>query len=95
MKKTIKDDNTSNLIDRTIKELLKEDIMDPLPEGLENGDSITTDDPQDTRKWMIDGNQKRPFTDLQSFYATGLDWRNVKTRTRELIESIPDGEPVD
>ena len=95
MKKTIKDDNSTNLINRVITELVVEGVADPLPEGLENGDTLTTDDPNDTRKWLIDGNQKKPFPDLQSFYATGGDWTRVKTRTKDIINEIPDGEPVD
>ena len=95
LKKTIKDDNSTNLIDRVIKELVVTEIADPLPGELENGDSITSDDPFDTRKWLIDGNQKRPFPDLQSFYASGGDWRKVKTRSMDVINEIPDGEPVD
>ena len=46
-------------------------------------------------EFMIDENQKRPFPDLQSFYAIGSEWRKVKTRTQEIIDSIPEGEPVD
>lgn len=95
MKKTIKDDNSTNLINRVITELVVEGVADPLPEGLENGDTLTTDDPNDTRKWLIEGNQKKPFPDLQSFYATGGDWTRVKTRTKDIINEIPDGEPVD
>ena len=95
MKKTIKDDKSTNLINRVITELVVEGVADPLPEGLENGDTLTTDDPNDTRKWLIEGNQKKPFPDLQSFYATGGDWTRVKTRTKDIINEIPDGEPVD
>ena len=95
MKKTIKDDNSTNLINRVITELVVEGVADPLPEGLENGDTLTTDDPNDTRKWLIDGNQKRIYSDLQSFYAAEGDWTKVKTRSEEIINSIPDGEPVE
>ena len=95
MKKTIKDDNSTNLINRVITELVVEGVADPLPEGLENGDTLTTDDPNDTRKWLIDGNQKRIYSDLQSFYAADGDWTKVKTRKEEIINTIPDGEPVD
>ena len=94
MSKTIKDDNSTNLIDRVIKELIVEDIADPLPVGLENGDTITSDKPHDTRKWLIEGNQKKPFPDLQSFYAYDGDWTKVKTRSMDVINEIPDGEPV-
>jgi len=79
----------------TAVQALQTEIVNPLPEGLQNGDTITSDNPNDNRKWLIDGNQKRPFPDLQSFYAIGSEWRKVKTRTQEIIDSIPEGEPVD
>ena len=92
---TRKDQNSDKLVDRLFSELIEVDIADPLPDGLENGDTITSDNVDDVRKWLIDGNQKRPFPDLQSFYAIGSEWRKVKTRTQEIIDSIPEGEPVD
>lgn len=95
IKETVKDKTSDNLIDRTISELLQTEIANPLPEGLQNGDTITSDNPNDNRKWLINGNQKRPFPDLQSFYAIGAEWRNVKTRSIDIINSIPEGEPVD
>ena len=64
-------------------------------EDLKNGETITSDNVDDVRKWLIDGNQKRPFPDLQSFYAIGSEWRNVRTVSQEVIDSIPEGEPVD
>jgi hypothetical protein len=95
MNKTKKDESSDNLINRFITELSMDEIIDPLPDNLQNGDMLTTDDPMDTRKWLIDGNQKRIYSDLQSFYAAEGDWTKVKTRTEEIIFSIPDGEPVD
>jgi hypothetical protein len=92
---TRKDQNSDKLVDRLFSELIQVDILDPLPDGLENGDTITSDNVDDVRKWLLDGNQKRPFPDLQSFYAIGSEWRKVKTRTQEIIDSIPEGEPVD
>ena len=92
---TRKDQNSDKLVDRLFSELIEVDIADPLPDGLENGDPITSDNVDDVRKWLIDENQKRPFPDLQSFYAIGSEWRKVKTRTQEIIDSIPEGEPVD
>ena len=94
LNKTVKDENSKNLIDRTIKELIITEIADPLPSGLENGDTITTDNPNDPRKWLIDNNQKRPFPDLQSFYAFEGDWTKVKTLSEDDVDSIPEGEPV-
>ena len=92
---TRKDQNSDKLVDRLFSELIEVDIADPLPDGLENGDTITSDNVDDVRKWLIDENQKSPFPDLQSFYAIGSEWRKVKTRTQEIIDSIPEGEPVD
>jgi len=94
LNKTVKDENSKNLIDRTIKELIITEIADPLPSGLENGDTITTTNPNDPRKWLIDNNQKRPFPDLQSFYAFEGDWTTVKTLSEDDVDSIPEGEPV-
>lgn len=95
IKENVKDKTSDNLIDRTVSELLQTEIANPLPEELRNGDTVTSDNPDDNRKWLIDGNQKRPFPDLQSFYAIGAEWRNVKTRNIDVIDSIPEGEPVD
>ena len=39
-------------------------------------------------------NQKRPFPDLQSFYAFEGDWTKVKTLSEDDVDSIPEGEPV-
>ena len=91
---TIKDDKLNALIDRSFSELIQVEVMKKLPEELENGDTVTTDDPTDLRKWLIDGGQKRIFPDLQTFYTT-VDWENVKTLDLEVIDSIPSGEPVD
>ena len=93
---TRKDQNSDKLVDRLFSELIQIEVADPLPDGLENGDTITSDNVDDVRKWLIDGNQKRPFPDLQSFYAIGTaEWRKVKTRSLDVIDSIPEGEPVD
>mgnify|MGYP001417296343 FL=1 len=94
LNKTVKDRNSEKLIDRSITELINVEIADPLPEDLENGDTITTKNPNDPRKWVIEGNQKRPFPDLQSFYAFEGDWKQVKTLSDDIIDSIPEGEPV-
>ena len=91
---TRKDQNSDKLIDRSFSELIQIDVADPLPDGLENGNTITTNNPNDPRKWLIDNNQKRPFPDLQSFYAFEGDWKKVKTLSDDVIDSIPEGEPV-
>ena len=92
---SVKGNPAENVIDRNFSELLQIEVADPLPDGLQNGDTITSDIPTDVRKWLIDGNQKRPFPDLQTFYAINGNWRDVKTRTLDIIDSIPEGEPVD
>ena len=94
LNKTVKNKNSEKLIDRGIKELIVVEIADPLPEGIQNGDTITTTNTNDSRKWLIEGNQKKPFPDLQSFYAFEGDWKKVKTLSDEDIDSIPEGEPV-
>ena len=55
---TRKDQNSDKLVDRLFSELIEVDIADPLPDGLENGDTITSDNVDDVRKWLIDENQK-------------------------------------
>lgn len=95
IKQTNKERESDKLVDRKISELLQVEIADPLPDGLVNGDTITSDNVNDVRKWLIDENQKRPFPDLQSFYAIGAQWRQVKTLTQDVIDEIPEGEPVD
>ena len=95
LNQTRKDQNSDKLVNRVFSELIQVEILDPLPDGLENGDTVTSDNPDDLRKWLIEQNQKRPFPDLQSFYAVGGDWRNVKTKSIEVIDTIPEGEPVD
>ena len=55
-------------MNRVFSELIQVEILDPLPDGLQNGDTITSDNVDDVRKWLIEQNQKRPFPDLQSFY---------------------------
>ena len=95
LNETNKTRESDNLVDRRITELVSDEIADPLPADLQNGDTITNDDVNDVRKWLIDGNQKRPFPDLQSFYAIGAEWRQVKTLSQDVIDEIPEGEPVD
>ena len=91
---TVKNQNSEKLIDRGIKELIQVEIADPLPDDLKNGDTITSTNVNDPRKWLIEGFQKRPVPDLQSFYATAGDWKLVKSITDETLNSIPEGEPV-
>jgi len=95
LNETNKTRESDNLVDRRISELVSDEIADPLPADLQNGDTITNDDVNDVRKWLIDGNQKRPFPDLQSFYAIGAEWRQVKTLSQDVVDEIPEGEPVD
>lgn len=90
-----KDQSSEQLVDRSISKLLNIDRLDSYPGDLKEGDLITTTNPTDPRKWLLDNGQKRPFLDLQSFYAYSTDWALVKERKEEVIDEIPEGDPVD
>ena len=44
-----------------INELSKSLVAESLPERVSNGNIITSDSTDDTRKWLIENNQKRIF----------------------------------
>ena len=52
-------------------------------------------DPEDSRIWLIENNQKRIFPDINSFIGTSYGYQQQKTLTLSQINSIPDGEPVE
>ena len=87
--------NLENMIDRSISELSKAEFAERLPDGISNGDVITNEFADDTRKWLIQNNQKRIFPDLATFYGTVTDWGSVKTLSMSELNTLPDGEPVD
>ena len=51
--------------------------------------------PNDDRKWLIEQNQKRIFPDLATFYGSGFSYANLKEKSIDIINQIPDGEPVE
>tara|TARA_R100001591_G_scaffold88789_1_gene94898 strand:+ start:2353 stop:2943 length:591 start_codon:yes stop_codon:yes gene_type:complete len=95
LKESNKDADSDALLDRIISELLLSEVATSLPNGVSNGDTITSNNTADISKWLVENNQKRPFPDLQSFYAYGINYRDVKTLTQQEIDEIPEGEPVD
>ena len=95
LKRYIKNSNLEKIIDRSISELSESQFADTLPDGIVNGDVVTNDITVDTRKWIIENNQKRIFSDNASFYGTGGSYTDLKTLTVAELNKIPDGEPVD
>ena len=57
------------VIDREFSELKEVKFADELPEGIANGDLLSTTDPNDSRKWLVENNQRRRFADLSSLFA--------------------------
>ena len=66
-----------------------------LPEGIENGMIVTSDDADDFSKWLIENNQKKIFPDLETFWGTSYRYTDLKTITLQQLNRIPDGEPVE
>ena len=95
LKENIKTADLDKLIDRSFSELINVEVADSLPDGIVNGDVVTLSDPTDIRKWLIEGNQKRIFPDLSTFYGYVENFDNLVTRSIDVLDEIPDGEPVD
>ena len=90
-----KDNKLENIIDRSISELSVDAFAETLPSNIVNGDVIVINDPEDSRIWLIENNQKRIFPDINSFIGTSYGYQQQKTLTLSQINSIPDGEPVE
>ena len=95
LNEVLKNEDSTKILDRSISELIVDEGATELPEGIKNGDYLTSDDVTDTRKWIVDNNQKRLFPDLSSFYGSGADWTKLKTRSIDIIKQIPDGEAAE
>ena len=91
----IKTATLEKVIDRSISELAKVKFAETLPEGITNGDVITNEFAADTRKWLIESNQKRIFSAIEAFYASGVPFSKVKRLTMAQLNKIPDGEAVE
>ena len=84
-----------NIINRDITELSESLVAATLPAGVNNGNVITTDDANDTRKWLVENNQKRIFPNLQSFWGTTYSFSDLVTLTESDVDRIPNGDPID
>jgi len=93
--KNITSNNLEKIIDRSITELSKVSFAETLPEGITNGSVVTNEFADDTRKWLIENNQKRIFPDLETFFGSGVPFNAVKPSTMEQLNRIPDGEPAE
>ena len=92
---TIKTSNLEQIIDRSITELADVQFAETLPEGVSNGNVITNEFANDSRKWLIENNQKRIFPTLELFYGLGIPFNEIVMLTTPQLNRIPDGEPVD
>jgi len=81
-------------INRNIVELAQSEFANVLPEGVSNGDVVSSDDFDDKTIFLISNNQKKPFDDVGIFYAE-YDVSNVKTVEESQLNLIPTGEAVE
>ena len=84
-----------NVVDRSFTELKTITFADELPTGIQNGDLLSSLDPNDTRKYLVQNNQRRLFPDLSTVFASGFDITRFKAIDISTIEQIPEGEMVD
>ena len=83
------------VISRGFSELKKVTFADELPTGIVNGDLLSTTDPNDSRKWLIENNQRRRFADLSTLFAGEFDFSKFKVYDIKIIKQIPEGDLVD
>lgn len=83
------------IVDRNFSELKTVMFADELPAGIANGDLLSTSDPNDSRKWLVENNQRRRFADLSSVFAGEFDFSKFKVFDFKIIKQIPEGELVD
>ena len=86
--------NINTILDRDISELVDFGFATTLPEGVSDGDIITSDDAENFDKWLIDSFQKRRFPNLYSFWGEGYSNTKLVQLTMDEINSIPDGEDL-
>ena len=91
----VKTSTLEKVVDRSISELAIVKFAETLPDGITNGDVITNEFAADNRKWLIESNQKRIFSAIEAFYASGVPFSKVKRLTMEQLNKIPDGEAVE
>ena len=56
---------------------------------------VTTEDPTDKTRFLIQGFQKRIFRNIGEFYARCFTLGKLKSLSREELDSIPDGDPIE
>ena len=83
------------VISRGFSELKKVTFADELPTGIVNGDLLSTTDPNDSRKWLIENNQRRRFADLSAIFAGEFNFAKFKVFDLKVIKQIPEGDLVD
>ena len=83
------------VIDREFSELKQVRFADELPEGIVNGDILSSSNPQNPKKWLVENNQKRQFVDISSVFAADYDFSKLKIFPIETINQIPDGDMIE
>jgi hypothetical protein len=83
------------VISRGFSELKEVKFADELPEGIVNGDLLSTTDSNDSRKWLVENNQRRQFADLSALFAGEFNFSKFKTFDFKIIKQIPAGDLVD
>ena len=78
-------------IDRKISELQQDEVAEKLPKNISEGDVVTNKDPRSSKKYLIQGMQKREFVNTGTFFGRGFFISNLKTVTQEKLDEIPDG----
>jgi|TARA_B100001094_G_C18192406_1_gene808194 outer membrane receptor for ferrienterochelin and colicin len=84
----------NNIINRDISELLTFVVSTDLPDGIEESDVVTNDDPFDKTRFLIEDGLKRKFRNLGEFYGRGFKLSDLKTITKPELNSIVDGEDL-
>ena len=83
------------MVESQASELSEDIIADALPSDISNGMVVTTEDPTDKTRFLIQGFQKRIFRNLGEFYARGFTLGKLKSLSQEELDSIPDGDPIE
>ena len=78
-------------IDRKISELQQDEVAEKLPPNISEGDIVTNKDPRSSKRYLIQGMQKREFINTGTFFGRGYLLSNLKTLKQEQLDAIPDG----
>ena len=55
---------------------------------------VTNDKADDSRRWLIENNTKREFSDLGTYYATDYSLVKLETFNQSIIDSIVTGDDI-